>query len=127
MVHDGFERFPEAASSDFPREFVSTGLNLGREHSFLGCVECSLQLVFVEPAKTNLFLIVPPARDDSTNQVHETAAGWTRRSEIKQFAQAVFLSVEEVGGQNPRRPLSTERSFQVLQEIELLKACLKLL
>src|SRR5437667_12781099 len=119
MAHDGVECFPDVASGNFPLEFVSTGLNLGREHSFLGCVVCSLQLVFVEPAKITLLLIIPPSRDDSTSQVHEIAGAWTRRIEIEQFAQAIFLSVEEVGGQNPRRSLSRERSFQVLQEIEL--------
>src|SRR6266542_2483392 len=125
MVHDGFESFPEAASGDFPFQLVSTGLNLAREHTVPGRVKCSSQLVFVEPAIIQLLLKIPPVRDDSTGQVEEIAGAWTRRIEIKQFTQAVLLSVEEVRGQNPRCPLSTERPFQVLQEIELLKARLK--
>src|SRR5436309_121071 len=120
MVYGRVESFPEAASGNLPFKFAGTGLNLARENSFLGCVKRSSQLVFVEPAVIKLLLIIPPVRRDSTDQVHETAAGRIGQIEIEQFAHAVFLSEEEVRGQNPGRPLSTERSFHVRQEIELL-------
>src|SRR3989442_7568240 len=108
MVHDGFERFPEAASGDFPFELVSTGLNLAWENSFFGRVKCSSQLVFVEPAIIQLLLVIPPVRRNSTDQVHETAAGWIGCIEIEQITHAIFLPVAEVGGQNPRRPFSIQ-------------------
>ena len=96
-MHDGFERFPEAASGDFPFELVSTGLNLARENSFFGRVKCSSQLVFVEPAIIQLLLVIPPVRRNSTDPVDEATAGWIGRIEIEQIAHAIFLSVEEVG------------------------------
>src|SRR5216683_7263866 len=127
MVYDGVESFPEAASGNFPFEFVSTGLNLAWENSFFGRVKCSSQLVFVEPAIIQLLLVIPPVRSNSTDQVHDPAAGWIGRIEIEQIAHAIFLSVEEVGGQHPGRPFSIKRSFHVRQKIVLLKLGLNLL
>ena len=114
-MYDGVESFPEAASGNFPFEFVSTGLNLARENSFFGRVKCSSQLVFVEPAIIQLLLVIPPVRRSSTDQVHDTAAGWIGRIETEQFefAHTILLSVEEVGGQNPRRPFSIKRPLHV--------------
>src|SRR5438093_195020 len=128
MVHDGFERFSEAASGDFPFELVSTGLNLARENSFFGRVKCSSQLGFVEPAKIQLFQMIPSARGGLTDQVREITAGWVGWiGENEQIAYAVFFSVEEVGRQNPRGPFSIERPFHVRQKIVLLKLGLNLL
>ena len=126
-MKDGIESLPKAASGDFALEFMVMGCNLSREDSFLHGVKRSSQLAFVEPAITELLLIVPSPWNESTDQVNELAADWIGGIEIEQFAGTVFSAIKEIGCQNCSRSLSMERSFHVGQEIELLKARLKLL
>src|SRR2546425_10667266 len=103
------------------------GLDFFRKDSALYGIERAAQLVFVEPAIVKLLLVKPPMWGESSKQVRHPRAERVGAALIDEGAQQIFLSIEKVCGEDSRRTLSLQRSFQVAQEVIALQLVLKLL